>query len=69
VIQAVPKSSKNIVIFSDGTGQSYHGAESNVWRLYNLALKDSPHQIAFYDPGIGTHPSPPAFGVAQFNIT
>jgi uncharacterized protein (DUF2235 family) len=50
--------SKNIVICSDGTGQSYAGAESNVLRLYRIALNRAPHQRACYDPGVGTHPLP-----------
>src|SRR5437867_2209664 len=49
---------KNIVICSDGTGQSYAGTESNVLRLYNLALKSTSRQIACYDPGVGTLPLP-----------
>lgn len=49
---------KNIVICSDGTGQSYSGAESNVLRLYALALKDPSRQIGCYDPGVGTLPLP-----------
>ena len=50
--------SKNIVICSDGTGQSYAGPDSNVLRLYTLASKKAPQQIACYDPGIGTLPLP-----------
>ena len=37
---------KNIVVCSDGTGQSYAGTEANVLRLYNLALKNPSRQIA-----------------------
>jgi uncharacterized protein (DUF2235 family) len=50
--------SKNIVICSDGTGQSYAGTDSNVLRLYTLASKKAPQQITCYDPGIGTLPLP-----------
>jgi uncharacterized protein (DUF2235 family) len=49
---------KTIVICSDGTGNDYTGTESNVLRLYRLALKDHPEQVACYDPGIGTIPRP-----------
>ena len=46
---------KNIVIFSDGTGQE-GGTDhnSNVYRLFNLISDRSSRQIAFYDKGIGT---------------
>jgi uncharacterized protein (DUF2235 family) len=59
---------KNIVICCDGTGQSIptaaHGktdaglnpGRSNVLRLFELLVKDSPHQVCWYDPGIGTMP-------------
>ena len=40
---------KTIVICSDGTGNDYTGTESNVLRLYGLALKDHPEQVACYD--------------------
>ncbi len=55
---------KNIVIFSDGTGQD--GGErpeqrvSNVYKLYRVCRSgpgngiDPARQIAFYDPGLGT---------------
>jgi uncharacterized protein (DUF2235 family) len=42
---------KNLVICSDGTGNSYSGTASNVLRLYRMALKCHPLQIACYDPG------------------
>ena len=47
--------SKNIVIFSDGTGQE-GGTDhnSNVYKLFNLILDRSPRQISFYDRGLGT---------------
>src|SRR5262245_10365842 len=59
---------KNIVLCCDGTGQSIPAAEraekgssvnpgrSNVLRLFHLLVKDSPHQVCWYDPGIGTIP-------------
>lgn len=49
---------KNIVILSDGTGQSASMPQeerSNVWKLWN-ASKDAAHkdqQITFYDEGLG----------------
>jgi hypothetical protein len=48
---------KNIVIFSDGTGQgaSMPRAErSNVWKLWNAMKKAVPaQQIGSYDEGLG----------------
>ncbi len=46
---------KNIVVFSDGTGQEGgEGTNTNVYRLFNTVLDRSPEQIAFYDRGLGT---------------
>ena len=46
---------KNIVVFSDGTGQDGgKGNNSNVYKLYNAIRDRSPDQIAFYDRGLGT---------------
>ena len=58
---------RNIVIFSDGTGQRggvlFEERRSNIYKLYRAA-RSSPdstvhaaEQFAFYDPGIGTLPS------------
>ncbi|MCH8305042.1 MAG: DUF2235 domain-containing protein [Candidatus Marinimicrobia bacterium] len=46
---------KNIVVFSDGTGQD-GGTENNtnVYKLFNIILDRSDKQISFYDPGVGT---------------
>ena len=46
---------KNIVVFSDGTGQE--GAtdhNTNVYKLFNLIVDRSRRQISFYDRGLGT---------------
>ena len=46
---------KNIVVFSDGTGQEGGvGNNTNVYRTFNLILDRSPEQISFYDKGLGT---------------
>jgi len=46
---------KNIVVLSDGTGQEGgKGANSNVYKLFDMVLDRSPEQIAFYDRGLGT---------------
>ncbi len=47
--------SKNIVIFSDGTGQEGGlGTNTNVYELFNMIEDRTPRQISFYDPGLGT---------------
>ena len=47
---------KNIVLLSDGTGNSSAKlSKTNVWRLYQaLDLSQPDKQIAFYDDGVGT---------------
>ena len=46
---------KNIVVFSDGTGQDGGTRHNtNVYKLFNLLLDRSERQISFYDPGLGT---------------
>ena len=46
---------RNIVICSDGTGNSFQRHESNVARLVqHVALDDHRTQVAVYDQGIGT---------------
>ena len=59
-----PAAGRNIVIFSDGTGQRggvyFDEARSNIYKLYRAARcgPDSSippeRQLAFYDPGLGT---------------
>ncbi|MGE0763746.1 MAG: DUF2235 domain-containing protein [Bdellovibrionales bacterium] len=45
---------KNIVIFSDGTGQKGGlGANTNIYKIFNVIEDRSKQQISFYDPGIG----------------
>jgi uncharacterized protein (DUF2235 family) len=46
---------KNIVIFSDGTGQEGgNGKNSNVYKLFNMVEDRTEKQIAFYDRGLGS---------------
>ena len=49
--------SRNIVLLSDGTGNSSSKLfTTNVWRLYQaLDLSDPVRQIAYYDDGVGTY--------------
>lgn len=47
--------SKNIVVFSDGTGQmGGRGFNTNVYKLFNMVEDRTNRQVAFYDPGLGT---------------
>lgn len=46
---------KNIVIFSDGTGQEGgKGANTNIYKLFNMIEDRTSQQISFYDRGLGT---------------
>ena len=46
---------KNIVIFSDGTGQEGGlGHNTNVYALFNMIVDRTDAQISFYDRGLGT---------------
>ncbi len=46
---------KNIVIFSDGTGQEGgKGANTNIYKLFNIIEDRTAQQISFYDRGLGT---------------
>lgn len=46
---------KNIIIFSDGTGQKGgKGNNTNVYKLFNIIEDRTQNQIAYYDPGVGT---------------
>src|SRR5262245_54832090 len=49
---------RNLVICSDGTGNTFRQHVSNVSRLVQAVdLSDRHEQIVFYDQGIGTNPS------------
>ena len=46
---------KNIIIFSDGTGQEGGvGNNTNIYKLFNIIEDRTDRQIAFYDRGLGT---------------
>lgn len=46
---------KNIIIFSDGTGQDGgKGNNTNIYKLFNMIEDRTDEQIAFYDAGVGT---------------
>jgi len=47
--------SKNIIVFSDGTGQEGgKGNNTNVYKIFNIIEDRTQKQIVFYDPGLGT---------------
>jgi uncharacterized protein (DUF2235 family) len=48
--------SKNIILLSDGTGNSSAKVfKTNVWRMFQaLDLTDAAKQVAYYDDGVGT---------------
>lgn len=49
---------KNIVICCDGTNNDPEHPSTNVARLYEVLDKESPEQIVYYDPGVGTFAQP-----------
>ena len=49
-----PRPPRKIVLFADGTGNSFTTQESNVWRLYEALDRTNPDQVAFYIKGVGT---------------
>ncbi len=52
--------SRNIVLLSDGTGNSAAKVwRTNVWRTFEALDLSSSDQVAFYDDGVGTSSSKP----------
>jgi uncharacterized protein (DUF2235 family) len=52
---ASPRGRRNVVLLSDGTGNSAAKLnKTNVWRLYQALDLGAGDQIAFYDDGVGT---------------
>ena len=51
--------SKNIVVCCDGTNNEYGDHNSNVVLLYSTLERESPGQVALYDPGVGTFAAHP----------
>jgi len=46
---------KNIVVFSDGTGQEGgKGENTNIYKIFNVIEDRTAKQISFYDRGLGT---------------
>jgi uncharacterized protein (DUF2235 family) len=52
---------RNLVICCDGTNNEFGHENTNVVRLIQSLAPDSPNQIVFYDPGVGTLPEPGVF--------
>ena len=46
--------SKNIVVCCDGTANEFAHDRTNVIKFYSVLVQDTPAQITFYHPGIGT---------------
>ncbi|MFA6173192.1 MAG: DUF2235 domain-containing protein [Kiritimatiellales bacterium] len=47
---------KNIVVFSDGTGQAGgEGNNTNIYKMFNMLEDRTRRQVVFYDPGLGTN--------------
>ncbi len=65
VVQGEQLAMKNIVICCDGTGNEISENISNVLKLYRCLRKTpktEPHQMVFYDPGVGTLARPDPWG-------
>ena len=48
---------KNIVALCDGTNNKFGAENTNVLKMFSLALKAIGQQVVFYDPGVGTFSS------------
>jgi uncharacterized protein (DUF2235 family) len=45
---------KRIVVCLDGTNNRFGDSETNVLRIFRMSTRDPAHQIAYYQPGVGT---------------
>ncbi|KAG9568030.1 hypothetical protein KCU71_g3334, partial [Aureobasidium melanogenum] len=45
---------RTLIICLDGTGDKFDGDNSNIVHLVSCLKKDDPHQITYYQSGIGT---------------
>ena len=64
---------KNLIICCDGTGNEINENISNVLKLYRCLRKTGktePHQVVYYDPGVGTLSQPDSWHrfKANFNL-
>jgi uncharacterized protein (DUF2235 family) len=53
---------KNIIICCDGTGNEIGSEVTNVFRINRIADESGPHQVVYYDEGIGTENEPKPWG-------
>lgn len=51
---------KNIVLCCDGTNNEFGNENTNVVKLYHVLRHDTPEQIAYYHPGLGSMGAPGA---------
>src|SRR5262249_22477472 len=61
MVESVPSSAptpRNLVVFLDGTSNEFGHKNTNVVRLLQCLVKDCSQQLVFYDPGVGTLPTP-----------
>ena len=49
---------RNIIICLDGTSNKFGRDFTNVLRLFDSIQRNTPEQVAYYDPGVGTLPQP-----------
>jgi uncharacterized protein (DUF2235 family) len=64
-----PPTGKNLVVCCDGTNNEFGEDNTNVVRLFAVALKQTDNQITFYDPGLGTFPAPGALTPVVKTVT
>lgn len=58
---------KNLVVCCDGTANEFGDRNSNVVKIYSVLERNTPDQIAFYDPGVGTFsPNPAVTAMGKF---
>jgi len=61
---------KNIVIFSDGTGQDGgQGANTNIYKIFNMIESRTSKQVSYYDRGLGTGVFKAMGSIAGFGIS
>ncbi|GAA6035634.1 hypothetical protein JCM8097_004939 [Rhodosporidiobolus ruineniae] len=53
-VETPKRSGRNLVLFFDGTGNSFNERVTNVSTLYSFASKDTTDQLCYYQTGIGT---------------
>jgi uncharacterized protein (DUF2235 family) len=49
-----PTPKRNLIVCCDGTNNKFGSGNTNVVKLFSVALKRAGEQVVFYDPGVGT---------------